>query len=90
MHVDSPCIDFGQEILELSNVVQDVDLVMLCTTLFEIYKFSPTPIASCGFKFFSNRFVVNNTSKSCSSKQFKFYIMHMETIKLTSKWVQVQ
>ncbi len=34
MHVDSPCIDFGQETLKLTNVVQDVDLVMLCTTLF--------------------------------------------------------
>ncbi len=47
-------------------------------------------IASRGFNFFSNRFVVNNNSNSCLSKQFKFYIMHMETIKLTSKWVQVQ
>jgi hypothetical protein len=34
MCVDNPCIDFGQESLELTNIVQDVDLVMLCTTSF--------------------------------------------------------
>jgi hypothetical protein len=29
MGVDSPCIDFGQGISELANIVQDADLIVL-------------------------------------------------------------